>query len=141
MPYRIPYARRDEVKKLLDQMLKDGHIVPSKSPWSSPLLLIDKNDHNVYNDCLWYLLSVVPIVTSLCVSVSSGIVISGNISDTDSCSRKMFITLERSVSHIQEIIRYELSSKCRSTPRLSYLSYQLAEVNNGLLNIFFSCYC
>ena len=25
-------------------MLKDGHIVPSKSPWSSPLLLIDKND-------------------------------------------------------------------------------------------------
>ena len=28
-PYRIPYALRDEVKKLLDQMLKDEHIVPS----------------------------------------------------------------------------------------------------------------
>jgi hypothetical protein len=27
----------------------------------------------------------------------------------------------------QEIIRCELSSKCKSTPRLSYLSYQLAE--------------
>jgi hypothetical protein len=39
-PYRIPYARRDEVKKLLNQMLKDGHIVPSKSPWSSPIVLI-----------------------------------------------------------------------------------------------------
>jgi hypothetical protein len=38
-PYRIHYARRDEVKKLLNQMLKDGHIVPSKSPWSSPIVL------------------------------------------------------------------------------------------------------
>ena len=45
--YIIPYARRDEVKKLLDQMLKDGHIVPSKSTWSSPLLLIDKNDGSI----------------------------------------------------------------------------------------------
>jgi hypothetical protein len=45
----------------------------------------ENSSHNVYNDCLWYLLSVVPIVTYLCVSVSSGIVISGNISDTDSC--------------------------------------------------------
>jgi hypothetical protein len=70
-PYRIPYARRDEVKKLLNQMLKDGRIMSENS------------SHNVHNDCLWYLLSVVPIVASLYVSVSSGIVISGNISDTD----------------------------------------------------------
>ena len=46
-PYRIPYARRDEVKKLLDQMLKDEHIVPSKSPWSSPIVVIDKNDGSI----------------------------------------------------------------------------------------------
>jgi hypothetical protein len=46
-PYRIPYARCDEVKKLLNQMLKDGHIGPSKSPWSSPIVLIDKNDGSI----------------------------------------------------------------------------------------------
>jgi hypothetical protein len=39
-PYRIPYAHRDEVKKLLNQMLKDGHIVPSKSPWSRVFLML-----------------------------------------------------------------------------------------------------
>ena len=46
-PYIIPYARREEVKKLLDQMLKDEHIVPSKSPWSSPIVVIDKNDGSI----------------------------------------------------------------------------------------------
>jgi hypothetical protein len=32
----------------------------------------ENSSHNVHNDCLWYLLSIVPIVTSLYVSVSSG---------------------------------------------------------------------
>jgi hypothetical protein len=31
-PYRIPYARRDEVKKLLDQMLKDDGVRIAKIP-------------------------------------------------------------------------------------------------------------
>jgi hypothetical protein len=35
--------------------------------------------------------------------------------------------MERSVSHSQEIIRCELSSKCSNTPWFSYLAYQLAE--------------
>jgi hypothetical protein len=46
-PYRIPYARRDEVRKPLEQMLKDGHIVPSKSPWSSPIVPIDKHNGSI----------------------------------------------------------------------------------------------
>jgi putative transposase len=28
-------------------MLKDGHIVPSKSPWSSPIVPIDKNNGSI----------------------------------------------------------------------------------------------
>jgi hypothetical protein len=28
-------------------MLKDGHIVPSKCPWSSPIVLIDKKDDSI----------------------------------------------------------------------------------------------
>jgi len=39
-PYRIPFARHEEVKKLLDQMQKK--LTPSKNPWSSPIVLTDK---------------------------------------------------------------------------------------------------
>jgi hypothetical protein len=62
-PYRIPYARRDEVEKLLDQMLKDEHIVPSKSLWSSPIVVIDKNDK-----CIAEYYKIIKYVTTFCKS-------------------------------------------------------------------------
>ena len=41
-PYRIPEVHRDEVQKQTDQMLRDGIIVPSTSPWNSPILVVPK---------------------------------------------------------------------------------------------------
>ena len=43
-PRRIPHARRLEVKKLLEDMLKKDVIRPSNSPWSSPIILVQKKD-------------------------------------------------------------------------------------------------
>ena len=39
---RIPPFRKEEVKKLLDEMLKKDVITPSKSPWASPVVLVKK---------------------------------------------------------------------------------------------------
>eukprot|EP00731_Ephydatia_muelleri_P019301 Em0012g126a len=43
-PRRIPHARREEVRKLLQDMLAKGAIQPSDSPWSSPIVLVTKKD-------------------------------------------------------------------------------------------------
>ena len=43
-PRRIPHARREEMRKLLQDMLEKGAIQPSDSPWSSPIVLVTKKD-------------------------------------------------------------------------------------------------
>ena len=43
-PYRIPEVHREEVRRQTDQMLLDGIIEPSASPWNSPILVIPKKE-------------------------------------------------------------------------------------------------
>ena len=43
-PRRIPQACRDEVRKLIHDMLEQGAIQNSDSPWSSPVVLVKKKD-------------------------------------------------------------------------------------------------
>ncbi|XP_076660208.1 uncharacterized protein LOC143363524 [Halictus rubicundus] len=43
-PRRLPFHRRDEVKELLAKMERQGVIEESKSPWSSPIVLVKKKD-------------------------------------------------------------------------------------------------
>jgi len=40
--YRIPEIHREEVQKQTEQMLRDGIVAPSSSPWNSPILVIPK---------------------------------------------------------------------------------------------------
>lgn len=40
--YRLPYSQKDEVKRQINKMLEEGIIEPSKSDWSSPILLVPK---------------------------------------------------------------------------------------------------
>jgi len=42
--YRRGSAENATLKELLDQMLREGQIRPSTSPWSSPVLLVKKSD-------------------------------------------------------------------------------------------------
>ena len=43
-PYRLPHAYREDVKKDLEEMEKDGIIEPSASEWTSPIVLVPKKD-------------------------------------------------------------------------------------------------
>lgn len=40
--YRLPYSQKAEIDKQIQKMLDDGIIEESRSPWSSPLLLVPK---------------------------------------------------------------------------------------------------
>jgi len=40
--YRYPYVHKDEVKRQIEDMLKQGIIRPSHSPWSSPVWIVPK---------------------------------------------------------------------------------------------------
>ncbi|XP_062594943.1 uncharacterized protein LOC134256302, partial [Saccostrea cucullata] len=46
-PYRIPEAKKQEVKESLNEMLEQGLITPSKSPWASPIVLVNKPDGTI----------------------------------------------------------------------------------------------
>ncbi|KAL0164259.1 hypothetical protein M9458_040012, partial [Cirrhinus mrigala] len=43
-PYRVPEARRQAIEEEIQKMLKLGVIEPSRSPWSSPIVLVPKPD-------------------------------------------------------------------------------------------------
>ncbi|KAL0188186.1 hypothetical protein M9458_015285, partial [Cirrhinus mrigala] len=43
-PYRVPEACRQAIEEEVQQMLKLGVIEPSRSPWSSPIVMVPKPD-------------------------------------------------------------------------------------------------
>ena len=43
-PYRLPFRKRAALDKKIDEMLDQGIIKPSSSPWASPVVLVEKKD-------------------------------------------------------------------------------------------------
>jgi hypothetical protein len=41
-PYRLPESQKEEVDRQVKQLLEDGIIVKSDSPWNSPLLVVPR---------------------------------------------------------------------------------------------------
>ena len=46
-PYRAPLTKRNEISKAIDEMLAEGIIKPSCSPWASPVTLVPKPDKSL----------------------------------------------------------------------------------------------
>lgn len=42
--YRLPFSKRQKAEDCIEEMLKDGIIRPSDSPWASPIVLTGKRD-------------------------------------------------------------------------------------------------
>lgn len=45
-PYRLPYSAKAEINNQIQQMLDDGMIENSRSPWNSPLLIVPKKSED-----------------------------------------------------------------------------------------------
>ena len=43
-PYRYPFSQKSQIKQMMVDMLADGIIQPSTSPFSAPVLLFPKKD-------------------------------------------------------------------------------------------------
>ena len=52
-PRRMPFAAREEIARQLKKMQVMAVIQPSKSPWSSPVVLVRKKD----TDFVWIIVS------------------------------------------------------------------------------------
>ncbi|BES90780.1 multicellular organismal development [Nesidiocoris tenuis] len=46
-PRRVPYAQEAQIDKLMQEMIEQDVIEPSKSPWASPVVLIPKKDGSI----------------------------------------------------------------------------------------------
>lgn len=43
-PYRYPYFQKDEIERIVKELMDSGVVRPSHSPYSSPVLLVRKVD-------------------------------------------------------------------------------------------------
>lgn len=85
-PYRLPKLHKDEIKRQLSEMLKEGIIEPSRSNWSSPVLLVPKKcdstfqkkwrlvvDYRKLNNCIEDDKYPLPDITEILESLSGSV--------------------------------------------------------------------
>jgi hypothetical protein len=64
-PYKVPYALRDEARKEIDRLLEAKIIIPSKSPYSAPVVLVRKPDQSIRFCCDYRAINAVTKANSL----------------------------------------------------------------------------
>ena len=47
-PYHTAIVHRDTIRKMVEQMQKQGIVQPSRSPWASPVVLVPKKDGSLH---------------------------------------------------------------------------------------------
>ena len=76
-PRHLPYAYREESEKQIKEMLENGVIKPSTSPWSRPIVLVQKKngdmrfcvDYRKLNEITVYDSHPLPLISDLLDSV------------------------------------------------------------------------
>jgi hypothetical protein len=51
-PYRMSHNQKNTIETIIAQMLKNGEIQSSNSPFSSPVILVRKKDKS-FGGCVW----------------------------------------------------------------------------------------
>ena len=47
VPHRVPFALRHKISEMVQQMMKEGIVEESSSPWASPVVIVKKKDNSL----------------------------------------------------------------------------------------------
>jgi hypothetical protein len=121
-PYRIPEVHRDEVQKQTEQMLRDGIIVPSSSPWNSPILVIPKKE-DASGKRKWRIVVDFRKLNDVTIGDSFPIPVISEILDALGKS-KYFSTIDCASGFLQVPVKHEDQAKTAFSTREGHFQYK-----------------
>jgi len=121
-PYRIPEIHRDEVQNQTEQMLRDGIIVPSNSPWNSPILVVPKKE-DASGKKKWRIVVDFRKLNDVTIGDSFPIPVISEILDALGKS-KYFSTIDCASGFLQVPVKHEDQAKTAFSTREGHFQYK-----------------
>ena len=156
-PRRVPFALRETVAKLVEEMLDQGVIVPSSSPWASPIVLVMKKDGST-RFCIDWGKEEDPHCDNVCVCVwvcnftDDGIPTDSHVGHTEDSGSAHYIVwlLQEWLGQSRPILRmvpifHKLNTCCSSCPsnhRWPLFTHQLRDQSwsKRMIFTYYACH-
>jgi hypothetical protein len=122
-PYRNSEIHRDEVQKQTEQMLREGIIVPSRSPSNSPILVVPK-EADVSGMEKWKMAVDFRKLNDVTIGDSFPILVISEILDALGKS-KYFSTIECACGFLQVPVKLEDQAKTAFSRREGHFQYKM----------------